>query len=380
MAGYLPDYSGDYDPGFTYSKLSKEALLRLLEAYREYILRIDGFWYLVAMEKWGNDAAFDCDLQVWEKCQILELRLLTEALNIQGDDVATVMKYLQINPWLTLCDYQIDLHTTGHATLTKFTCPILFALEKEGNGREERQCQVISPQTFNTLSHYFNPDIRIAPIRIPPRTDYNDMCCQWEFSLVGSDDTPANTSEESWDLMDYSGEYDPDFNHRKLSRKALLKLIDVYCEYIRKIDGYWYAMVMEQWGNDEAVDSEIAVWERVKPFELKVITEALNICGHDVLSFMKYVQASPWVAPTDCTIDIKGDNHAILTHQTCPTLFGLEQEGTEREIRQCREIDVRFFRMMAHFFHPDMKVIPLKLPPRNDSTDICCQWEFKLDR
>jgi len=375
----LPDYSGDYDAGFNYSKLSKDALLKLLEAYSKYVLRIDGFWYLVAMEKWGNDAAFDCDLQVWEKCQVLELRLLTEALNIRGNDVATVMKYMQVNPWLALCDYHIDLKNTGHAFLTKFTCPILFALEKEGNGREERQCQVISPQTFNTISHYFNPNIRTVPLNIPPRTDYSDICCQWEFSLAESGDSLENTAEESRDLMDYSGDYDPGFSHQKLSRETLLKLIDVYCEYIRKIDGFWYVIVMDRWGNDQAVDCDIAVWERVKPFELKVITEALNIRGHDVISFMKYAQASPWVALTDYTIDIKNENQAVLTHQACPTLFALEREGTGREERQCREIDARFFRMMAQFFHPNMEASPLKLPPRKNSTDICCQWKFKLD-
>jgi hypothetical protein len=27
-----------------------------------------------------------------------------------------------------------------------------------------------------------------------------------------------------------------------------------------------------------------------------------------------------------------------------------------------------------------MKVTALKLPPRKSEEDICCQWEFKIDR
>jgi len=34
------------------------------------MLRIDGYWYLTVMNKWGNDEAFDCDIKVWEKAQL----------------------------------------------------------------------------------------------------------------------------------------------------------------------------------------------------------------------------------------------------------------------------------------------------------------------
>lgn len=177
------DYSGPFNPGFKHDALSKDTLLRLLDMYREYILRIDGFWYLAVMEKRGNDAAFERDLAVWERAQLYELKTLTNLLNIHGDDVLTVMKYMQANPWLQLCEYRIDVRDRNWATLTKFTCPTLFALEKEGRGREERQCREITPRTFETISHFFNPHIKITPLRVPPRTYYDDCCCQWEFKV-----------------------------------------------------------------------------------------------------------------------------------------------------------------------------------------------------
>lgn len=177
------DYSGPFDPGFDHARLPKETLLALLGAYAEYILRIDGLWYLAVMEKWGEEAAFETDLAVWRRGQPYELRLLTEALNIRGDDVATVMKYMQANPWLNLCEYTIELRSNDRAILTKYTCPTLFALEKEGRGRERIQCGQITPWTFNTISHFFNPAIRVTPLKVPPRTDPGDICCRWEFKL-----------------------------------------------------------------------------------------------------------------------------------------------------------------------------------------------------
>jgi len=179
----LIDYSGEFDPEFDHARFSKDVLLKLLKAYREYILRIDGFWYLAAMEKWGKDEAYDCDVKVWEKAQSFELKAMTDVLNIHGDDVAAVMKYMQVNPWLSLCEYTIDIKNRDHAILTKYTCPTLFALEREGKGREKHQCQEITPWTFDTISHFFNPDIEVTPLKVPPRTDYSDICCQWEFKL-----------------------------------------------------------------------------------------------------------------------------------------------------------------------------------------------------
>ncbi len=182
------------------------------------------------------------------------------------------------------------------------------------------------------------------------------------------------------ELNDYSGEYDPEFSHEKLSREMLIKLLKVYSEYVLKIDGYWYMTILNRWGNDEALNCDIAVWERAKLFELKAMTEAYNIHGDNIATLMKYIQTHPWITLSEYEIDVKNANYATLTHFTCPTLFAIEKEGSGREKRQCSEVDFKFFKVMAHHFNPDIQVTPLKLPPRESLDDICCKWEFKLDR
>ena len=179
----LIDYSGEYDPEFSHDKFSKETLLKLLKTYNEYMLRVDGHWYLTVMNKWGNDEAFDCDVKVWEKAQMFELKTITELLNIQGDDVATMMKAIQASPWMWIYDYHIDLKSNDHAVVTYFTCPTLISLEKEGTGREKLICQEMEPKLMRMIADYFNPDIQVIPLKVPPRTEYDDCCCQWEFKL-----------------------------------------------------------------------------------------------------------------------------------------------------------------------------------------------------
>lgn len=180
----LTDYSGGFDPAFNQDKLRKETLLKLLRAYNDYMLRIDGYWYLAVMNKWGNDEAFDCDVKVWEKAQLWEMRTISSLLNIRGDDVETLMKYVQVSPWMWIYTFSIYLKSRDHAVLTITNCPTLISLEKEGTGREKRICQELEPKLMGIQAGFFNTSIRVTPLKVPPRANYSDCCCQWEFRLA----------------------------------------------------------------------------------------------------------------------------------------------------------------------------------------------------
>jgi Family of unknown function (DUF6125) len=179
----LVDYSGAFDPAFNHEKLKSETLLKLLKAYNDYLLRVDGYWYLTVMNKWGNEEAFDCDVKVWEKAQVWEMKTISSLLNIRGDDVATVFKYMQVSPWMHIYDATLDLRNPNHGLLTINHCPTLISLEREGTGREKRICQELEPRLMGIQAGFFNPHIKVTPLKVPPRTEYRDCCCQWEFKL-----------------------------------------------------------------------------------------------------------------------------------------------------------------------------------------------------
>ncbi len=179
----LADYSGPFDPAFSHDQLGKETVLKLLQVYNEYMLRIDGFWYLAVMNKWGNQEAFDCDVRVWEKAQLWEMKTMSAVLNIRGDDVTTLFKYIQISPWMHIYRYSLDLRGPHHGVLTIHHCPTLVSLEKEGTGREKLICQGLEPKLMGIMAGFFNPRIRVVPLKVPPRKAYDDCCCQWGFRL-----------------------------------------------------------------------------------------------------------------------------------------------------------------------------------------------------
>ena len=182
------------------------------------------------------------------------------------------------------------------------------------------------------------------------------------------------------ELVDYSGKFDPNFSYEKLTKETLLKIIQTNADYIRKIDGQWYMTVMEKCGNDVAFVCDAEIWEKLALYTMKTTSNLLNIHGDDVVTMMKALQASPWTWLYECDIDVKNNDHAIITYLNCPTLLALEKEGSGREMLICNELEVKLMEIKAHYFNPNIVVTPLKLPPREPNSEICCQWELKLER
>ncbi len=69
-------------------------------------------------------------------------------------------------------------------------------------------------------------------------------------------------------FTDYSGKFDPDFSHDKFTGETLSQLLRFYSKFIHRIDATWYLTVLSKWGNEEALDCDIKVLEKMKIFEL----------------------------------------------------------------------------------------------------------------
>lgn len=174
---------GGLEPGFDHGNLPKETLIELLRAYSDYIRMIDGYWYLEVMNRCGNDVAFKCDSAVWERLTAYTMEMTSRLLGIRGDDVATVVRALQTNPWSWAYRCEADVRDTDYAVVSYLNCPTLLALEKEGLGREELICHQLEVRLMQVKAHYFNPDIEVTPLKLPPRQPGSELCCQWELKL-----------------------------------------------------------------------------------------------------------------------------------------------------------------------------------------------------
>jgi len=107
----------------------------------------------------------------------------------------------------------------------------------------------------------------------------------------------------------------------------------------------------------------------------------MNIWGEDVASVLKFLQVdlgggAIW---PDFECEMKDRNRGILTIRRCLGLEYYERHGeTTLQKHACEVLDVEGFEDAARLFNPNIKVTPLKLPPRKSPEEIACQWEFKL--
>jgi len=179
----LTDYSGGFEPELTPDTFSSKTLFGLLKVYAAHMIRIDGLWYGSVMSKYGNEVALKYDINIMKKARALEIEAISSVMNIKGNDVATMMKVIQLSPWVRTLDFQMDVRNNDYATYMVRACPTIFALEKEGRERERGICLDVCLLGMRITADHFNHDIKITPLKIPPRKSKNEICCHWEFAI-----------------------------------------------------------------------------------------------------------------------------------------------------------------------------------------------------
>ncbi len=182
------------------------------------------------------------------------------------------------------------------------------------------------------------------------------------------------------DLVDYSGEFEPELSPDTFTRETLFALLKFYAAYLKFVDGIWYSTVSSKWGGKEALECDRGMLKRARVYEAETLSRLLNIQGDDVATLMKHMQLSPWVQTLGLEIDLKDNDHAIYTVRACPTLEILEKQGKGSDTTICIDACMASAGITVHYCNPKIKITPLKLAPRESKDDICCQWEFKLER
>ena len=183
MAEEYRDYSREFDPNFSWQSFSKDTLIELLHLYGQLLIGVDGFWYLSVKESISDEQALVCDMWVWERFVRYEFSRTTKLMNIQGKDVAALMKVFQLSPGFSPFKYEINLINSNHGILTVTHCPTLEALEKEGGGRIGTICGKVDPKYYKDCAQFFNPNMQVKILKIPPRQSKQEICCQWEFQV-----------------------------------------------------------------------------------------------------------------------------------------------------------------------------------------------------
>lgn len=179
-------YGGDFNPNVKMQDFSKDALIRIWKAAGKMYIGLEGTWFNLIKERFGEETALELDAEVWRRQTPLEVRQCRRAMDISGDDVASLLKHLQIDPgsagiWP---DYEVELKSENLGVLTVKHCLALDHYERHGNTViQKHTCEVLDGEGFEDTAHLFNPKIKSKPLKLPPRSSKDEIACQWEFKL-----------------------------------------------------------------------------------------------------------------------------------------------------------------------------------------------------
>jgi hypothetical protein len=182
------------------------------------------------------------------------------------------------------------------------------------------------------------------------------------------------------ELTDYSGPYKHDLVFEDFSKEFLIKLMLQWRRQYLRLAGYWYEGIQKRVGLETADEIQIEVFKRIGERQLPKYLPISGIQLNTCLDSLKLGQLVPesWMGSElfDGHVDIKNDNHLIVTCTHCVVLEFFERTNQLERIPMHCQVQEKAA-TEYYLCNPKIEVIERKVPPRDGPDDpICCKWEY----
>ncbi len=181
----LEGYDGKFIPDVKLQDFSKDTLVKLVDAASKDYIGIDGIWTSVIRKRYGDKVAFDCSREVWDTGWLREAERTVKAMDITGKDIPALLKYLQVDPGFgAMFKVKCELLNPNLGRVTVLNCNTLLYAERHNDPTIQKlACEELDVPLFTKTAHFFNPNIKVKVLKLPPRKSPDEIACQWEFSL-----------------------------------------------------------------------------------------------------------------------------------------------------------------------------------------------------
>ena len=180
----MNDYSGPFKPDLTFNDFSKEFLLKLSTVWQYAWIRMAEAWYTAVKDRFGADAANDCNLEAWVNVAERVNPRFPKVGNFKLETVLDSLKCLQLpldNNIGPLYPVEYEIKSPNHVIMTVVQCRSLIAYEKGAPDMIEPICHCLEEAVMR--KYLINPKIKVTPLKLPPRASYEEIACQWEFKI-----------------------------------------------------------------------------------------------------------------------------------------------------------------------------------------------------
>ena len=164
-------------------------------------------------------------------------------------------------------------------------------------------------------------------------------------------------------------------NPSSKTKNDLLDLLKMSGGFISAMDGLWFLAVEEAFGNAEAVKLDIKVREKYTHVLVKRVKGQLGLSGSGIEMMRQVIETDPSFLTNDYEISHLSRDRMFLRVNRCPVLEAMEKCG--RKEFMCEKTTGFYFRNIATEIEAKVTVHAIKLPPRNSSDEVCCEWLFE---
>jgi hypothetical protein len=208
--GGWEDYSGPFDPGCQLQDFSHRALVGLVQEWAVQTHLLMHSFMLCNSQALGDEKGQELGRRMWIGHAMVGVERLQKYLGVEGDDIETIAKVLQLHPNFQPRSY-VDLHVevTGERTarLSIGDCP---ALREESDYFWFKQLGPEPHPAIEALVQHVNPRARVRP------TDAGSAAFAWEIEIVPSAE-PVEERQE-WKIAQLTGGLTFRFEERRLLR------------------------------------------------------------------------------------------------------------------------------------------------------------------
>jgi hypothetical protein len=348
----IDDYSGDFEPDFDLTRLSRRALAVL---GREWLLHghlQDRVGMPLILAGRSREEMERIAIAEWMGASPVYTGRMQRALGFAGSGVDTIFKGLQLDIGAPhqFMDFQYQLDDVDHGEFWLAHCGALMDVEPMGSEFVHGMCHTIEDPTFDATAVATNPRAQVRPIHRPPRTPADRTPhCHWsvtidaanhpvmphpnvakiESSRVASLDVlMPELSLEPGGRDDYSGAFDPVFQLEDLSHRALVATCQEVAVQSHLLIRSYLLAVSQAFGSAQAETLGPGVFTGLGGLTAQRLSATMGV-GESAVGIAKVFQLHPMFWPrtyVDLGVQLEDSDRVRVALRPCPAL----EEGDGR--------------------------------------------------
>ena len=316
----MDGYTGAMEPGFHLGRLSRSALAALGREYMIFGQLNDRAGLPQVGRQFGPQLMQEVAIDEWMGASPVYTPRMRRSLRFEGNDVATIMKGLQLDVGFThqYFDIGYEVESERRGTFWLNRCGALLDVEPLGEKQVISMCHHMEDPTFDATAVATNPRARIRPIHRPPRRPADRAPhCHWaieidpeaepvqEIELTrrirGSRlaaielERPADAEPGGW--PDYAGPFDPEFQLEDLSHGALVVACKEFAVQDHLLVRAFMTTVADRVGEKTAREVAQAQWIGSGAVTAARLVRAMGIAGDGAEAILKMLQLHPALPP-----------------------------------------------------------------------------------